>query len=152
MKADKLTWIALAEKLDVTSQSVVNWRKMPGAPTDTNLESWLAFVRDNSLGIAGNRVTKDREALLIEKLETEIALNRAKLAKEERTVVDRDAVDAFLLHVATLQKTILYQRLVRELGPKGEGKTAQELSVFGQAVADELATIFSNSIEQWKSQ
>ena len=152
MKPGKLTWGELAEKLEVSSQSVTVWRRRPGAPTDTNLEVWLDFVRDNSLGLAGNRVGKDREALLIEKLETEIALNRAKLAKEERTVVDRDAVDEFLLHVATLQKTILYQRLGRELGPKGEGKTAQELSVFGQAVADELATIFSNSIEKWTSQ
>lgn len=149
MKNDKLTWMALAEKLEVSSQAVVNWRKLPGAPVTSDLEKWVSFVKENGLGLMGNRVGKDREALLIEKLETEIALNKAKLAKEERTVVDRSAVDAFLLHVATLQKTILYQRLCRELGPKGEGKTAQELNVFGQAVADELATIFSNAIESW---
>lgn len=145
------TRAGLAKRLRVSAVSIDAWAALPGAPTGFNYEEWKAFVKENDLGIAGNRVSKSREELLKESLRAKIKLDNLKIAKEERTVVDRAEVDKFLLHIATLQKTILYQRLGRELGPKGEGKNATELNIYGQAVADELADIFANGLEQWQS-
>lgn len=86
-----------------------------------------------------------------EKTQKEILLLQLKIAKEERTVAKISEVESLHNHLATLLKTTLFQRLGRELGPKGEGKTAAELNVFGRSIAEELCGLFTNGIEQWKA-
>jgi hypothetical protein len=47
-------------------------------------------------------------------------------------------------------KTIAYQRLGRELGARGEGKSAAELNVLGKNIAGELVDIMENGVRSWK--
>lgn len=125
---------------------------MPNAPQSPDLESWRAFIDAHELGIVGNRVSKDREQLLKEKLEKENKLLDLKIAREEGTSIDRTAVDALLLHVATMQKTVLYPALERELPAKAEGRTAAEISLIGREIGDRLCAVFSSQIETWQRQ
>lgn len=140
----------LASRLQVSVTAVSGWGKLPGAPTDYDVEKWKAFMEANQLGISGNRIGKGREELLQEKLKGEIRLNELKIQKEEgRTVLVSD-VEERDLHLATLQKTVLYQKLGRELGARCAGRSAEELCVLGEQVADEVCSIFSEGVEKWK--
>lgn len=143
----------LAEALGFTRQSFYDWkiRFKDSCPTGDDVEQWRRFIEENQLGVVGNRVEKPRENLMQEKLTQEIRLLKTKNAKEEKSVVDRGEMDELLLHISTLQRTILHQRLGRELGPKCEGKNAAEMNVFGRQLADELCDIFSGKIDQWRS-
>ena len=129
-----------------------DWRKLPGAPQTASIEAWQAFIADNELGTVGNRVSGDREELLKDKLTKEIRLLALKIAREEKTSVDRAEVDALLLHIATMQKTVLYPALERELPAKAEGRTAAEVSLIGREIGDRLCAIFASQIESWQQQ
>jgi len=127
-----------------------DWRKLPGAPQNPDIEAWSTYVSDNDLGVVGNRVSQDREELLREKLTKENRLLDLKIAREEKTSVDRAEVDALLLHIATMQKTVLYPALERELPAKAEGHTAAEISLIGREIGDRLCAIFTSQIESWQ--
>jgi len=143
------TWSKLAIKLQVSTQAIREWRRLPDAPDVPDLERWKAFVELNELGIVGNRVSKDRETLLKEKLTKENRLLDLKIAKEEKTSVDRKEVDALFLHIATLAKTTLYPALERELPPKAEGRTAAEISLIGREMADKIVDQMQRDMEAW---
>ena len=95
-------------------------------------------------------MSADKEELTKEKLRSEIRLNELKIQKEEgRTVLVTD-VEERDLHLATLQKTVLYQKLGRELGARCAGRSAEELCVLGERIADEICGIFNEGVEKWK--
>jgi hypothetical protein len=98
----------------------------------------------------GGRTGKGREELLKENLTKKNRLLDLEIANKERKSVDRTEVDALLLHVATMQKTILFPALERELPPRAEGKTASEISVIGREIGDRLCEVFASTIEAWK--
>lgn len=144
------TWSRLAEILQFTVQAISRWRRLPGAPEGPqNVAAWREFIAANDLGIVGNRSSKDREALLIEKLTKENKLLDLKIAKEERTSVARSEVDELLLHVATLQKAVLFPALENELPPRAEGRSAAEISVMGRELGDRICGIFAQAMETW---
>lgn len=146
------TQSGLAKRLHVTRAALRAWAKLDGAPSNWDYDEWRAFMQEQSLGSAGNRVSADKEELQKEKLRGEIRLNELKIAKEERTSVSRAEVDSLLLHVATMQKTILYPALERELPPRAAGRTAAEIGLIGREVADRLCDVFSSAVETWKTQ
>lgn len=86
------------------------------------------------------------------KAESESKILRLKLAKEEKKSVDKSEVNALFLHVSTLQKTILYTKLERELAGRTVGRTAGEISAVGRSVADELAEIFTSEVAKWNEE
>ena len=65
-KADN--WAALAVSLGFTARAMRDWRKLPNAPQTPDEAAWRAFIEEAGLGIVGNRVGKDREQLLTEKV------------------------------------------------------------------------------------
>ena len=146
------TWTELGKQLGVTRQTVYEWKKLPGAPTTPDVTQWKAFAAENQLGLVGNRVGKGRESLLEEKLVEEIKLLRIRNAKENRTVVDREAVDAMLLRVGSLMKPVLYHKLERELPPKAAGRAADEIAMLGREMADDICDIFRQGLEEWKAE
>lgn len=87
-----------------------------------------------------------------EKTRKESRLLDLKIAKEERKTANIADVDALHLHLSTFVKTILYQRLSREMGPKCAGKTAEEINIFGRAAAGEICELLRHGIEQWKEE
>lgn len=142
----------LANRLGVSTNSITTWKKLPGAPSGWEFEEWKAFMEANGLGIRGaKKIGGERENLLTRKLERETKLLDLRIAKEEGNYIERTAANEFMLHVATMQKTVLYQRLGRELGARGEGKSAAELNALGQAIADEICTIMVNGLEQFNA-
>lgn len=149
-KYEPNTWAKLAIRLGVSVPSLTNWRKMEGAPKTPALKAWEEFVDANSLGVSGNRVGRGREELLKENLVKKNRLLDLEISEKEKKSVDRAEVDALLLHVATMQKTVLYPALERELPPRAEGKSASEISMMGRAIADRVCEIFTSSIESWK--
>ena len=151
--AEKRTLAGLARELGVKRQTIYIWQNLfPNeTPAVTDYDAWRAFCVEKNLTEVGNKIEKDRETLLREKLQEEIKLLKTKNAKEEKTVADRAEVDELFLHISTLQKTILFQRLGRELGPKCQGKTAGEMNAWGLQLANEIADIFTSKVEQWQS-
>jgi len=143
-------WGELAVQLKVARRVLFTWRRLPGAPETADLGIWKNFVEENSLGIAPNRVAPRRAELMEENLVKRNRLLDLEIAKQERSVIERAAVDALLLRVASMQKTILYQSLEREMPAKAAGRSAEEIAVLGRETADNLCEIFSREIEQWK--
>lgn len=149
-KPEPTTQKELAARLRVSVTSISNWSKLPGAPTDLDLGTWKAFVEANDLGNSGNRMGGGREELLQEKLRGEIRLNQLKIEREEGKTILVDEVDERDLHLAAMQKAYLYAVLGRELGARGAGKSAEELCVLGQQIADQVCEIFNQGVEQWR--
>lgn len=141
----------LARNIGVSVTSLSAWAKLPGAPATWDPQAWKEFMAASNLGLKGNKVRGERETWLNKKLERETRLLDLKIAKEEGNYIERTAANEFMLHVATMQKTVLYQRLGRELGARGEGKSAAELNALGQAIADEICTIMVNGLEQFNA-
>ncbi len=104
----------------------------------------LAYYRD-----AKNRYRESVDRLKAAKLERETQKIELELRKMEGETVEMAAVNEFLLHVATLQKTALYQALQKEFPPRVVGLDEAEASVLGREVADKLCQIFSSQLAQW---
>ena len=145
-------WSELARQLKVSRQALLAWRRLVGAPEVAELGAWQKFVAEKSLGVAPNRVTRGRDELLRAKTEREIKLLDLKIAKEEATSMDVDEVADLLLHLSSFAKTILYQRLSRELGARCAGKTPEELTHFGNDIADEICAQLSDAITKWSDE
>lgn len=104
----------------------------------------LGYYRD-----AKNRYRESVDRLKAVKLERETQKIELELKRMEGETVEIAAVNEFLLHVATLQKTALYQALQKELPPRSAGKTEPELAVLGREVADTLCAIFTGKLTEW---
>lgn len=149
-KPAKPTWSKLSNRLRVSAKTVDLWKRLPGAPAEPDYEQWKAFVKERGLGVVGNRVGKSRESLLTENLVKKNRLLDLEIANKERKSVDRGEVDSLLLHVAAMQKTVLFPALERELPPRAEGKTAAEIAILGREIGDRLCDVFTATIEAWK--
>jgi hypothetical protein len=147
-------WGELAQRLRVSRGAIANWKKLPGCPQTPDYAAWEAFVKANELGVVGNRTSAEREDLLKKKLRSDIRLNEIKIAKEERSVVDRAAVDQMLLRMGSLQKARLYQKLENEMPAKAVafGAQVEPMKRLGREIADALCEIFSQEMDQWTEQ
>lgn len=99
---------------------------------------------------AGQREKKNLVELKAGKLERENKKLDLEIAVTEKKMIAVKEVDALLLHIATLQKTILYQALEREMPAKGAGRSAGELTALGRGLADRLCEIFAEEETKWK--
>lgn len=142
------TQAELAQRIKFSAGAISGWKNLPGAPAELHVGQWLEFIKANDLG---KKPAKGKEALQKEKLETEIKINGLKIRREEGRTVEIAEVEERDLHLSTLMKTMLYQRLGRELGPRGVGKDASQLNLLGEQVADEICEIFQRGIETWKT-
>ncbi len=146
----RTTWTALAVALGFSREAFYRWRTLPGAPRTPDVAPWQTYIAANNLGAGvGNRVSDRREELLVAIAQENLAALKRKRAREEGQTVPLHEIDALHLHLSTLLKTTLYQRLSRELGPRCEGKSAVEINVVGRAIADELCETFRNGVESW---
>lgn len=146
--SEDTTWSGLAKRLRVSRQAINEWRKLPGAPTDADTESWKRFIEEQQLGGAGNKVGKRREQLLEEKVEKQNKLLDLQIAREESRMVPRAEVDQMLMTLATQQRSILYQKLENELPPKIDGLPIAESRAALRAAADEICDLMVTLIEK----
>jgi hypothetical protein len=63
-----ITWSFLARQLNVSPRALRDWRKLPDAPAAADFDKWATFIEMTGLGTAGNRVSANREELLIANL------------------------------------------------------------------------------------
>jgi hypothetical protein len=148
-KEPELSWDALAVRLGVSRQSVVNWRNMEGAPKGRDVEEWKAFVAANNLGARG---PKTGGVLKDEKTRHEIEILKARLDREHRKVIDREEVNRLLLHIGTDLRTMLYQYLETEAAPKLDGMSAGQMRPILREMADAILGRASDTIARFNAQ
>lgn len=151
-KKQKQSWGALAKGLRVSRRSLLDWRKLPGAPSTPSLAAWQTFVEENALGIAPNKLSPGRERLMQDNLDKRNHLLDLEIAEKEKRMVLVKEVDDFLFRTALLMKSILQTKLENELPPRLIGKSPAEMSIEGRAIVDEICTIFSSGEpETWNA-
>lgn len=150
-KDPKPGWAKLALRLHVSRPTLTAWRKLVGAPTEALFDPWKAFVEAEGLGVAGNRVSKVREQHLTSAIEKRNRLLDLEISQKEGRMADRFEVDTMLTRIGSLQKTILYAKLERELPAKAVGRSAEEIATLGREFADELCAIFARGVEEWQN-
>lgn len=91
-------------------------------------------------------------ALRAEKIKVETALLNIKKAKEERSVIDADALDQFHMQLALRQRSALQLKLVTELNPKLEGLDAAARLPMLERTVDEICQIMRDSFDEWAEQ
>lgn len=111
-------------------------------PTIQGMFRYYRELKDKAKG----RLTELKEL----KTEREAERLRLENLRLEGKMVEIAAVNERDLHLSSLQKTILYQRLGSELGARGEGKNAAELNVLGLTVADEICDLFTQGVDEWQ--
>ena len=132
-------------ELETTRQTLVQWRKLPGAPQERDVVKWKAFVEQNQLGkrLSGS-------ALRDEETRHKIELLKSKIDREQRRVIDREEVNRLLLHVSTDGRTVLYQLMESELPPKLDGMAAAQMRPILREAADSIADRMAGLIERYK--
>lgn len=149
----KDTWAKLAIRLRVSRTSILAWRGLPDAPEVPDYERWKAFVALMELGSGvGNKVTKGREDLLKENLVKKNRLLDLEIEQKERKLVDRSQVNQMLLRVASLQKTVAFQKLEHEMPAKAVafGAPVEEMRKLGREAAEALCEIFAQELTKWE--
>ncbi len=145
IKEKPLTWVLLAARFGVSVQAINGWRVRPGAPETTNLQEWEAFVKEQGLGLKKESALSESKQ---EKLKLEAQLLRAKLAKEQRRVLDREEVSRLFLRIATEQRAILYQFAETEAPPKLDGMTAAQMRPILREFADSICDRMGPLVDQ----
>ena len=149
----KETWPKLAIRLQVSRTAIHNWRKLEGAPQTPDYQKWREYIDLMELGVVGNRTSGGREELLKENLVKKNRLLDLDIAERERTVIDRGVIDSMLLRLGSLQKTVLYQKLEREMPAKAaaHGAAVEPMQRLGREIADGLCELFGQEMDRWQN-
>lgn len=147
------TQAMLARALGVDPSAIRQWiAKHTDHPADFDDEKWRAFMAAHELGIAPNRIAKGRDALLKDKLKTEIRLNGIKIAKEERKLIPADEVRDFHTFMFQRFKSGLYQTFESELPPKTAGADVSTVRKFNTEAVEMLLGTFQAAVKEWDEQ
>ena len=95
------------------------------------------------------RSRRNLDTLRAGKLERETRKLDLEIAEREATSMDVAEVGDLLHHLASFSKTILYQRLGREFGARCAGKSPEELTGFGNGIADEICGQLAEAVTKW---
>ena len=109
------------------------------------IQGLFRFYREHALK-SRSRLAELQES----KADKEDRILGLKLAREERKTVARADVDQLHLHIASLQKTVLYSILENEYPAKVVGRTSAEIKLAGRQVADRLCAIMQREVDQWQ--
>lgn len=142
---------ALARALRISHTAISGWRQKFGAlaPRGHDVEEWRGFMLENGLGVAGNRVSKDREHWL-----TRAAEFRAKLLEleEQRVrgeIITRAEVNRLHLHVATSARSLLLQALETELPVRCDGLSAAAMRPIMRETVDRVIERLAPLVEEF---
>lgn len=146
IKEQPLTWILLASKFGVSVQTMKVWRQKEGAPVTTDLGLWESWVKKEGLGLRGVGAATLKD----EKTRHEIEILKARLAREKRTVIPADEVQALLLHLSTQSRTVLYQFMETEAPPKLDGMSAAQMRPLLREMADTICEKMGDLIVEFE--
>jgi hypothetical protein len=148
---------SLAAELGFSVPAFSAWRKRyTDTPETLHADAWRAWIASKGLGRStgaghGRPADKDYEALRNEKTETEIRLNKIKIAKEERQLIPADEVSEFLKYAASKTKSALFQ-MVAETAPKCAGLEAGEIRGVMRTAADTICLSMQTTLEDWQAE
>lgn len=141
----------LARALGVSPTTIADWRdKFPtDHPKAYDVEEWKKFVEEQGLGIAGNRVSEDREHWLTQQAEFKAKLLEIEHKKATGEIVLKADLDARDTRIAMAQKAALYEILTTELPVKSEGKTVVEIRALNREASDRVCVIMQDRLAEW---
>ena len=145
-----LTWKEIAAQLSVSTQSIHQWRQLDGAPTEPELDAWVAYKAKRGLG--RDRGSPEITALKAELMQREIILRDMKIAREREQFVETEVVRAMLKTLAHKLDMLLRQKLEVELGPRMVGKNHAEIATEGRLIHDEIREVLDNNIATYQSE
>ena len=125
-------------------------RKDAAAPKSNDPNEWDVWLdKHPEVGLAGNRVSEDREHWLTKQAEHRARLLEIERLKADGEVVMKSDLDARDARVALAQRTALYEILTTELPVKSEGKTAVEIRGLNRDAADRVCLIMQQKLNEW---
>lgn len=138
-----VAWSDLAGKLGVSRQSIYNWRKLPGAPTEPNLEQWTEWAASNKSEHGDiNEVKRLVELERLRKLKRENEI-------EEGAIASVPEVASFLQKTAAAYDAMLTQKIDVELPPLIVGQPIAEVRKICERIHDEIREITNTGLQKW---
>lgn len=148
---------SLAKELGCSVSALCAWEnRYDDTPKELKAEDWKEWITAKGLMRStgaghGRPPDKDWEGLRNEKTETEIRLNKIKIAKEERQLIPADEVSTFLTYAASKTKSALFQ-MVAETAPKCAGLEAGEIRGVLRTAADTICLSMQTTFEDWQAE
>ena len=136
----------MADALDVTTQSLRNWRKLPGAPSEPDLAAWASFVEKHDLG---RKESPETQALRAEKLRREIALLDIRLHRERAQVIPVDQVADLLRKIAAGQRRELIEWAESHTPDLAPGRDLAEIRANQMEAAYRICDRMEGGLARW---
>ena len=132
-----MAWADIAGKLGVSRQTIYNWRKLPEAPTEPDLDAWIKWMEANKEGGASIDLQEAKRQVELEKLRK---LRRENEIQEGRMISVEDATAC--IRTATQKWDLALTQALDTEGPKRcEGKSVAELRMEFRMIHDELRAV-----------
>lgn len=132
LKSDK--WADVAGQLGTTRQTLYNWRKLPDAPTEPDVEAWKEWHEENKAGAGGAELSEVKRQVELEKLRK---LRRENEVQEGR-MIPVDEVVALIALASAKWDLVLTQKLETEGPARVVGKDIAEARIELRTMHDEL--------------
>ena len=141
----------LARAIGVSPTTIADWRdKFPtDHPKGYDVGEWQKFMEEQGLGMAGNRVSEDREHWLTQQAEYKAKLLEIDHKKAVGDIVMKTELDLRDVKIAMAQKSALYDVFTTELPVKSEGKTAAEIRAMNRNACDRVCAIMQERLGEW---
>jgi transposase-like protein len=132
-----LAWADIAGKLGISRQTLYNWRKLPEAPTEPDLDAWIKWMEANKEGGASIDLQEAKRQVELEKLRK---LRRENEIQEGRMISVEEATAC--IRTATQKWDLALTQALDTEGPKRcEGKGVAELRMEFRMIHDELRAV-----------
>lgn len=139
--AVEVNWTKLAELLDVSRQTVSEWRKLEGAPQTPNVKEWREWVKERRQDDPVE-LTEAKRLVELEKLRKMRRENEIGEAKS----VPVDEVVAALRAATARWDSALTSKLDQEAPARLVGKDIAEMRAELAAIHDELREIMAKEL------
>lgn len=139
---------AVANALNVSTESLRLYRKIKGAPAGWNVEEWREFIQRQGLAKASSATLSE---LKVELMRRDIELRDLKIQRARADVIDREVVEEMLGALAQKLDLLLRLKLEVELGARVAGKSAAEANVEGTLMLDEIREVINANIARFET-
>lgn len=140
-----IAWADLAGKLGVSRQTIYNWRKLPDAPTEPDVEAWMSWAAANKPDSTHGDLNEVKRLVELEKLRKLKRHNEV----EEGAIASVPDVAAFLQKTAAIYDALLTQKIDVELPPLIVGLPIADVRKACEKLHDEIREITNRGLQNW---